>query len=856
MSDTNHEAGIMDLIYNKINDMIGAGNQLFSMQFPAQPLNPNLYRYDTQDRNSILTRPFTVAEQEFRLSDQLFDISPITNGSNGEKLSVVYNTLLNNMIPKLDYLVPFIKDRAGLGHWLLEATDRKDEKGNPYSRIELCKKLYQEYLVAKNAWNEEKNEKFEALRKKPGGIDQYAKWQSSYGMVRTEQLNNLYNDVVVTGHLHEVLTILGYLNASSIAEELELSKQKMRNSVRLSLDESLAVYPVQMSPNNWFKALSPNLNPEDLTMAKDSLRDIYRDKQKELLRAKGDLQKALLMNATQADVDAAQKKVDDADELVTKAESELVKQYGEGIVGVAKIYFETFANPAGSIGAFNEAKAESIGADKNQAYLTALKAAVEGISETYGKQQALTKAIGDLTKLSAKKAEVESKEWAFNKEALQQRVNELEMDVQYYGELLSGVVREHIKANRITTTRKSFSPVDPNQPEGAGTLIIDMGFSETITGGTCSVKIGSNTSDNITLIDFSSADDTALDTFAATIKTGLESKWAGSTVAVKANSPGYYEVTLLNVKDLDIIINSGAIEPVIPASDPALLVPQKTIEEAEIAGMFTDITIKIDSSTRSEMETSSSSSSATKWGVSLWFASASGSSSQSSAASAQRSAFFNQDIEIGFRVAKVSFDRGGWFNPQIFKMSNAFTRLADIKTSPGLSTSDIKNASKENLPSLTKYTDKDNKEVPYVLPSYPVAMAIVKDVTIKVATTNSSSSAAKSVVENSKATSGGFLCFSVASSSSSKSTSEMAMSGSHGEHFYIKIPGPQVIGYFLQMVPKDTTGLYEPVVQSDGTNEVLEAFRLYNTAQQKINEASDIVKPPSLPQGESNDDDQ
>ncbi len=79
------EQNIMQLIYNKINDMIGAGNQLFSMQFPAQPLNYRMYQYDTSDRNSILTRPYTVAEQEFRLSDQLFDISPITAGSNGEK---------------------------------------------------------------------------------------------------------------------------------------------------------------------------------------------------------------------------------------------------------------------------------------------------------------------------------------------------------------------------------------------------------------------------------------------------------------------------------------------------------------------------------------------------------------------------------------------------------------------------------------------------------------------------------------------------------------------------------------------------------------------------------------------------
>ena len=201
------EKNIMTVIYNKINDMIGAGNQLFSMQFPAQPLNPNLYRYDTSDRNSVLTKPFTIAEQEFRLSDQLFDVSPITAGSNGEKLSVVYNTAINNFIPRLKYLAPFFTDRAGLGHWLLEKSGEKDAAGKDLTRIELCNKLYAHYLTEKNDWNERKNIIFDDY-KADNDLDGYAKWQSSKGMVETERLNSLYNDVVVRGHLHEVLTIL------------------------------------------------------------------------------------------------------------------------------------------------------------------------------------------------------------------------------------------------------------------------------------------------------------------------------------------------------------------------------------------------------------------------------------------------------------------------------------------------------------------------------------------------------------------------------------------------------------------------------------------------------------------------
>lgn len=77
MADKN---GIMELIYNKINDMIGAGNQLFTMCFPAQPLNYRMYQYDTSSNTSVLTKPYTITENEFRLSDQLLMSHPLPPG--------------------------------------------------------------------------------------------------------------------------------------------------------------------------------------------------------------------------------------------------------------------------------------------------------------------------------------------------------------------------------------------------------------------------------------------------------------------------------------------------------------------------------------------------------------------------------------------------------------------------------------------------------------------------------------------------------------------------------------------------------------------------------------------------------
>jgi hypothetical protein len=834
------EQGIMQLIYNKINDMIGAGNQLFSMQFPAQPLNYRSYQYDTSDRNSVLTRPYTVAEQEFRLSDQLFDISPITAGSNGEKLSVVYDTLINNLIPKIDYLVPFIKDRAGLGAFLLEDSGAKDEQNKPLSRIELCKKLYKEYLEEKNRWNEEKNKKFDELKAKENGLDEYAKWQSSYAVVRQEELNNLYNDVVVRGLLHEVLTILGYLNASSVAEQLEISKQKMRNSSRVSLDESMTVYPVQFQPNNWFKALSPNLNPEDLTMAKESIRDQFVAKQRELARAKAELQQIELLAANPDEIDRLETSVEASKQELNLAETALLNQYGEGVVGIAKIYFNVMS-VRGAVGDVIPAKAKKLGAtDDSQAYINALNEAVKGIAATYEKQQTLTTAISNLSDLKAKKAQLESRDWKFNKVSLEQRVKELQTEVDYYSDILTGVFKEAAKVTRIDLERKSY--VDQ-------TLVYEIGIAPTITGGSFKLKIGSDLTQSISVTQ-TTGDKPTIDyeSLKREMENAIKAKAIEATLEGVSDSPGYWTLTITSMdKEKSIIAIEDALLPTITVKEPAILSTPPTEEEAEISGMFQDILLKISDSKQRDEQSLDTQANNTKWRLSLWFASASGQSSSASAKATQRSSFFDQEIEIGFRVAKVSFDRGGWFNPQLFKMSHAFFRLADLRISPGITVDDVKSKSQTELKILTEYDElgsdgkSDGKKDKYILPAFPVAMAIAKDITIKVKMTESTSESAKSVIENSSGASGGFLCFSVSSASSSKNSSEATFHGSHGEYYYIRVPGPQVIGYFLQFVPQDNSVPYTPLITASGSSPVIDAFHLFDNAHQLIGESDRLL---------------
>jgi hypothetical protein len=337
-----------------------------------------------------------------------------------------------------------------------------------------------------------------------------------------------------------------------------------------------------------------------------------------------------------------------------------------------------------------------------------------------------------------------------------------------------------------------------------------------------------------------------------TIEAEVKKLEGAATVAAIPGSPGYWKLTIADMdEERSIVAIETGLLPQVEVKEPALLSTPPTEEEAEISGMFQDILLKISESTQKDEQSLETQANSVQWGVNLWIGSASGQSSSASAKATQRSSFFNQEIEIGFRVAKVGFERGGWFNPQLFKMSHAFSRLADLRVSPGLTVNDVKGKSQAELKVLTEYDELDNtgksngKKDKYILPAFPVGMAIAKDITIKVKMSQITSEAAKSVLESSSGASGGFFCFSVSGASSSKSSSEATFHGQQGEYYYIRIPGPQVIGYFLQFVPQDNSVPYIPLTTPSGSSPVIEAFNLFDNADRLL-QAGDQLLNPSL----------
>lgn len=157
-----------------------------------------------------------------------------------------------------------------------------------------------------------------------------------------------------------------------------------------------------------------------------------------------------------------------------------------------------------------------------------------------------------------------------------------------------------------------------------------------------------------------------------------------------------------------------------------------------------------------------------------------GYNSMSSTASAQfRSNFTSETIkyEVAFRATKVELERG-WFRPEIFVNSREFL-----------------SASNEKYTTLMK--------------SFPVAFIVVKDVTIKVQANFQDTEEMSDYLHKESSSSGGFLCFTASSSQTSTQHSESSYSSVTNDGLIIRIPGPQILGWFLQNVPEDRTGRYE-----------------------------------------------
>lgn len=705
---------VMNVIYDNVNALLGAGNQLFAMEFPARPLNGKAYTYAADDCYSTLTKPYPVQEAEFLLSDQLYDVSPIVQGPNGERLSTAFTTVLNNYVPKLKALKSFVSDQKGLRKWLLtHVEDEVDGKTRDLSRMAISKELYGQFLQKRNEWYRLKNRTYDEY-KLNDDLDGYARWLSSEGLVQEEKLNNFFNDAVVRGNYHEVLTLLGFLNVSSPAEVLETTKQKMRASLRRSLDGSTDIYPVQFQPSDWFKSLQPNLNPKDLTMATESLMVDYQNKQARMRGLKAQLAELTIVEIPKEQQQTLLDQIANAEKDLRALQTKMMRDYGQSMLTAVKTVIDIFKDKANPV---KEAK-DTIETITKKAVGTLTSAQkrilslvdgipenlIKSIADSYQQEGELIASINKLNDVRMAYAEAKVKDMRLHRQRLEEQIGMVQADLDFLTPLVSGVLRAEQE-------KEEKGPGEEDKKEQKESLLSD------------------------------SASDT-------------------------------------------------------------------------VDSSFMDVIIKSDENGTFSASSTSASSKTSSFGAGGWFWSGRRESKEVSAEEQQKRLAINKKLEIGFRVKKVAIDRGGWFNPTIFKLSGNYYRLADIRCGKGINKEDVFNAisgvnSAERLEGLVTYTSEDGKKTDYVLPAFPTGFVIAKDITIRIAATKEEAESSQKYLEQSKSSSGGFFCFRGSSGNASKSNSESTYYGSTSNYFYIRIPGPQILGWFLEFTGSDNATPYE-----------------------------------------------
>ncbi|KAJ7772781.1 hypothetical protein B0H14DRAFT_2402089, partial [Mycena olivaceomarginata] len=283
--------------------------QLFSLQFPGWFLDQASYTWDTSSAGVYgqFIKPTAVNEAAFRLVDQLYNVSP-----NGTNLSIVYEQLLDNLLPKYVYnglakqqdqirrwlirdvpMTQWIKDtmaRQQPRELLLAAaiatsmgttpspangamfdiSSKSTANGETLNRIELNELLMNEYLCAKQDWEVERDQLITQASSK--ALNGLTRKLSHITDTRHAQLASKYVDAVVRGYSHTIRQYMGYLNIASPAEALQDAKDSFRDAAMSSLDVSMKVYPVQLTPLDRFAGLSTSFTLEDLTQDPEVIR--------------------------------------------------------------------------------------------------------------------------------------------------------------------------------------------------------------------------------------------------------------------------------------------------------------------------------------------------------------------------------------------------------------------------------------------------------------------------------------------------------------------------------------------------------------------------------------------------------
>lgn len=390
-SDT--DKSLVDIMYDKINEVIGGenANQYFCMTFPATLLAKETYEYDYKKGKA---KPLTVEMNESRLANKMFDPCNITGADNGHSLAQQYSSALDMLTPKLNQKIQDAK--TNLRDMLMSPYPYDFGKGveTGLTLQQVFYRLYDQWVEMKKEWSKLQSDKKAELAKKYSSgskednenlQNDYLEWYETVAESYLEGLNEQYGKILAVFSPNDMKIIEGVLESGSGAE-LEEARE-MLNNVRKSNPNGGYIYPITLSPQNWFELLDNSFTGVDLLASPEALSEkmyLLSNQKLNLTSQINSLSSAL------PEDDELQKKINavkEAKKAVDDSEKSLIDSYGQG----AKSVLNAALSIASAVGAGGvsvsvlERLVSKSDAEKKDGLADALTKAINDTSESQTK---------------------------------------------------------------------------------------------------------------------------------------------------------------------------------------------------------------------------------------------------------------------------------------------------------------------------------------------------------------------------------------------------------------------------------------------------------------------------------------
>ncbi|GLY20088.1 hypothetical protein LWF15_24435 [Kineosporia rhizophila] len=354
MTDNN---GVIDQIYAGLNSVLGGTNpnQFLTMTVPGTMLNQSDFAYDT-----TATKPALVAEAESRLVDQMFDVAQVTGSGNGQHVSSQFLQALSVLVPKFNPVMPAMKNR--LREFVNSpAPQNSTVEGEPFSGTlrELYFALYESWLRTKSEWDREVIGQKARL-----GAEAFTEWYEGVAEGRLALIDAAEGRLVSVFSPSDMNAILGALASGPGGDISAAATQTL--DVRLPSPSGGYVYPVDLSPSDWFLSLASDQNPTDLLKDPQFIALTLRARQQALQATISQVQALISQVPTTGALAQAAGALSTAQTGYTDAQNALTGQYAANTVTAVQMYLadsSPAADVAGAVAELNEAVASVSGAN-------------------------------------------------------------------------------------------------------------------------------------------------------------------------------------------------------------------------------------------------------------------------------------------------------------------------------------------------------------------------------------------------------------------------------------------------------------------------------------------------------------